>query len=132
MIDGAKQVIRAAYLEWRVTRQMSTANGEKFLASEPSTDAHPAPGWFIAEELGFGDCNGPSLLWTLEHLPETNRRHIKRFESGKDVPSDVQSFFDTTHPKPRPIRSKKRQPAKHKHGKRRHPKGGRPRKSPTA
>jgi len=65
-----RRLIRAAYLEYKITKQVSTGCGEAFLAQGPR-----APGGFIREELGFGAGEGPSLELTLNHLDTINARH---------------------------------------------------------
>jgi hypothetical protein len=66
------QVKRDMWLEYRVTRQISTGNGEHYLAQ------WRVPGWFAAVELGLGLCEGPSILYTMTHLPDINRRNNRQ------------------------------------------------------
>jgi hypothetical protein len=75
------QVKRDMWLEYRVTRQISTGNGEHYLAQ------WRIPGWFAAVELGMGVCEGPSILYTMAHLPDLNRRSRKQLaeREGADL-----------------------------------------------
>jgi len=70
------QIVKAAWIEYRVTRQISTGNGERYLA-QPD----PSRG-FVEYELGFA-C-APSIEYTLCHLRDTNRRNRAMLQRGDD------------------------------------------------
>ena len=69
------QLVRAAYLEFKVTRQISTGNADAYLA-QPE---HP-PGWFFRDELGYGPGQAPSLEQTQRTLKRDNERRKRQFE----------------------------------------------------
>lgn len=76
-------LILGAYEEYKVTRQVSTGQGDWLgheLTAEPSSLVNAKWGpssAFVSGELGFGDPKGPSLEQTVARLPETNRRNIE-------------------------------------------------------
>jgi hypothetical protein len=65
-----RSVVDAAWLEWTVTRQAATGRCHFIV------DFVALPGWFCGHELGLAITDGPSILWTLTHLPEINRAHL--------------------------------------------------------
>jgi hypothetical protein len=70
---GRSELIEVAWFEYKVTRQVSTGNGEMYLAQ------WRVPGVFVAKELGYGGGQGPSLEENLRRLPATNRRNRRVF-----------------------------------------------------
>jgi hypothetical protein len=73
-----RQLIRMAFFEFRVARQVSTGSG---LELTP-LGRRLAPRWFIGEECGFDEV-GSNLRLTLSRLSVTNRRHRVMRESGQ-------------------------------------------------
>jgi len=75
-----RELNKLAYGEYKVTRQISTGNGDAFLAQ--SEDPPPS---FIKGELGYGinerpctDCHKPCTLdFTLANLDEINSAHLR-------------------------------------------------------
>lgn len=59
--------IRDLWLEYRVTRQVSTGNGGQWVA------AVDRPGWFFWRELGYGVGHGPSISETQAQLAAGER-----------------------------------------------------------
>ena len=68
-------LVRVAYLEFKITKQISTGCGDAFLAQ-----GSRAPAGFVREELGFGIGAGPSLMETLSCLETANARRRADFE----------------------------------------------------
>lgn len=71
----SRALVKAAYLEWRVTKQCATGDGSYITHTD-------VPGWFWYAELGHGDKQGPSLECTLRYLTETNRKNLQIFRGG--------------------------------------------------
>jgi hypothetical protein len=66
--------IKAHWEEYRVTRQVRTGNGDRYLAQWGR-----APSWFVLNELGYGWGEGPSVEWTEENVDAINRQHAAQF-----------------------------------------------------
>jgi len=73
--------VRALWLEWLVTRQLSTGDGEPYM-----TMAGDPPAWFRHCELGLAVLEGPTVFWTMTNLARINRKHRKLFERGQRLP----------------------------------------------
>lgn len=65
-----RPLIKVAFFEYRVARQVSTGNGLEMT----SLGRRLAPKWFIGEECGFDEV-GANLRLTLSRLGTTNRRN---------------------------------------------------------
>jgi hypothetical protein len=72
-----EDVIRAAWLEWLVTRQISTCNGALFIPLIVEV-----PQEFRDDDLGLS--GGRSIFWTLRNIEKINRRS-DRVRVGKPV-----------------------------------------------
>lgn len=79
-----RELRKQAWLEFKVTKQVSTGNGETYLAqSERPT------GQFVMGELGYGaaerpcsDCFKPCTLdYTIENLDEINARNLRHLDA---------------------------------------------------
>lgn len=75
------EVVKLAWLEWRVAASYAGTLGEEMRACERP------PAWFVSVELGFGFACGPSLLWTMDHLGRTNHRALAQL--GSNAPRRV-------------------------------------------
>jgi hypothetical protein len=71
-----RELIRLAFEEFKVTRQLNTGNGEAYLAQ------WGIPDWFVRSELGYGTGEGPSLEVTLRTLDRTNATRRRLYEGG--------------------------------------------------
>lgn len=69
-VTAHRTVVKMAWLEWLVSRQIDSGNGADYIPLFIEV-----PGWFWAYELGFAIPEGPSILFTAEHLEEINRAH---------------------------------------------------------
>jgi hypothetical protein len=69
-MGAMKRLIRTAWLEWLVSRQVGGGNGARYIPAFVEV-----PGWFPAYELGLALREGPSIVWTAEHLDEINAAH---------------------------------------------------------
>jgi hypothetical protein len=65
-----RRLIRAAWLERRVS--LECAPGQDPVRHIEDVDV---PNWFPAKELGLAFDQGPSIIWTTEHLDKINRAH---------------------------------------------------------
>ncbi len=79
--QSTRQLIRAAWLERRVS--LECAPGQ-----DPARHIEDIeiPGWFPSKELGLAFDQGPSILWTAEHLDQINHAHqriLARAESAE-------------------------------------------------
>jgi hypothetical protein len=72
--------VRRLWIEWLVTRQLSTGDGEPYM-----TMAGEPPAWFRRCELGLAVLEGPSVFWTMANLPRINRKHRKLFARGESA-----------------------------------------------
>lgn len=63
-----RSVIRRAWDEFKITRQIASGSAEAYVA------VWRIPGWFKQVELGLGQGEGPSILWWHHNLTEHNRR----------------------------------------------------------
>lgn len=96
------KLARLAYREFKITRQVSTGNGETFLAA-----GERPPGGFIMAELGFGiherpctDCQKPCTLdYTLANLKEINRNNLRELHKLDpfSVPDRISSIAGSVH-----------------------------------
>jgi len=110
----------AAYLEFKVTKQISTGNGETYLAQ-----SERPPGGFVMVELGEGinerpcsDCHRPCTLgYTLGNLEEINRRNIRDGQvQDPDRFSDRQrERYNVPKPQPQLTAAEKADRKRHKH-----------------
>jgi hypothetical protein len=120
---------RLAYREYKVTRQVSTGNGESFLAA----GARP-PAGFVMGELGFGvherpctDCHKPCTLdYTLNNLREINRANLRELNKRdplsvpdriSSVDGDVREQFKLPLPADSVGAREHSHSHRHKHGK---------------
>jgi hypothetical protein len=71
-----RTLVRRAWREFKVTRQVSTGNGEKYLAQ------WRIPKRFVLEELGYGG-HGPSIEETQRTLERTNAERRKVFDAAE-------------------------------------------------
>lgn len=75
------QIVRSAWLEYAVTRQVSTGQGEPYIAN------WRIPGWFKAVELGLGQGEGPSIIWWSANMAAQHKRAYQALEtSGEGAP----------------------------------------------
>lgn len=74
-----RRFLEALWLEYKITRQLSTGNGEQWVAN------WFMPRWFKMIELGFGRDEGPSIMWWLNHVENHNiaARNILEQQPGK-------------------------------------------------
>lgn len=77
-----RQLILAAYLEWRVAKAYSTGSTIEIEPREtnvrnPMLSSSWPPSKFVREELGYGPGSGPSLSWTCRVLAKHNRDAVK-------------------------------------------------------
>jgi hypothetical protein len=63
-------MIKAAWLEWLVSHQVAGSNAAHYIPAFVEV-----PGWFCAYELGLAIQEGPSIIWTAQHLVEINQAH---------------------------------------------------------
>ena len=107
-----------AWLEYRVTRQISTGNGERYLASDPNPNDY-----FTDIECGYGSGQGPNLEANLHTLGRVNARHQKQLADQREVAPEVLAYYSNLHgetirtakrrsPTPHCHRSRKRRKAK--------------------
>jgi hypothetical protein len=109
-MHSRNKLARLAYREFKITRQISTGNGETFLAAGAR-----APGGFIMAELGFGlherpctDCHKPCTLdYTLANLDEINRNNLRDLNKRdplavpdriSSIPGSVREHFRLSPP----------------------------------
>src|SRR5262249_13149976 len=80
-----RNVIRSAWLEWIVTRQCTRGNGARYIPEYVEV-----PDWFRNHELGLAITDGPTIFWTLAHLPEINQAH-RAMLAGRNLPKPKRS-----------------------------------------
>jgi len=82
--ERESSAVRALWLEWRVTHQLSGGNAETYMmmAGDP-------PAWFRHCELGLAVLEGPTVFWTMANLARINRKHRRLFARGERVAEPV-------------------------------------------
>jgi hypothetical protein len=106
-----RRLQKLAYNEFKVTRQITTGNGETYLAA-----GERPPAQFVREELGYGsdqrpcsDCYKPCTLdYTLNSLREINVANIRERDRNRDAddPGDdinerVREQYGVKRPQPK-------------------------------
>lgn len=95
----AREVIRACWLEYVTTKQVSTGNGAMWLTRLAALRGEiGTPRWFRHEELGLAVECGPSVMWNLENLADTNRRNKVQLKRNEKILADEQARILGTGP----------------------------------
>jgi hypothetical protein len=88
-------IVKGAWLEYAVTRQISTGQGERYITQ------WRIPGWFKHTELGLGLGEAPSIFGLTRSLPVQHAAaRVALEKSGEGVPAVLQAPVKRRRPRP--------------------------------